>query len=250
VWTVLGLFPISKLRAAGRLGDLLLDGARVACSFSGDTHVLLADGTTKPIQDVKPGDEVLATDPETGEQGPRKVTDTYVHDDHLVTLVLADGQTITTTEDHPFWNATDRRWQRADALTGDTVADPDGRQHRVIGLRAGPAMYAPAHNLTVAGTHTYYVVAGSTPVLVHNTGCDEWAAAFQKANGGDVHTFRPPDGAPSLGDYGLGPNESWGHHTVVVRDGRVFDQFTGPEGMPVDAWKRQWTYHDDIDFGF
>ncbi|MGW4460559.1 hypothetical protein ACWEJQ_31000 [Streptomyces albidoflavus] len=27
---------------------------------------------------------------------------------------------------------------------------------------------ATVHNLTVAGTHTYYVVAGSTPVLVHN----------------------------------------------------------------------------------
>jgi Colicin D len=28
----------------------------------------------------------------------------------------------------------------------------------------------PAHNLTVADIHTYYVLAGNTPVLVHNTG--------------------------------------------------------------------------------
>lgn len=26
------------------------------------------------------------------------------------------------------------------------------------------------HNLTVANTHTYYVLAGAIPVLVHNTG--------------------------------------------------------------------------------
>ncbi|WP_158244960.1 hypothetical protein, partial [Verrucosispora sp. ts21] len=29
---------------------------------------------------------------------------------------------------------------------------------------------ATVHNLTVANTHTYYVLAGATPILVHNTG--------------------------------------------------------------------------------
>jgi hypothetical protein len=37
--------------------------------------------------------------------------------------------------------------------------------------------------------------------------------------------------------------------TVVVKDGRVFDAFTGPKGMPVEEWKRQWgdryLEHDD-----
>ena len=36
-------------------------------SFTPGTLVLMADGSTKPIEDVETGDKVLATDPETGE---------------------------------------------------------------------------------------------------------------------------------------------------------------------------------------
>ncbi|MEU2156246.1 RHS repeat-associated core domain-containing protein [Streptomyces sp. NPDC019396] len=43
-------------------------------SFTADTPVLMADGTRKDIKDVKIGDQILATDPETGQTGPRKVT--------------------------------------------------------------------------------------------------------------------------------------------------------------------------------
>jgi hypothetical protein len=35
-------------------------------SFTPATLVLLADGTSKPIEDIEIGDLVLATDPETG----------------------------------------------------------------------------------------------------------------------------------------------------------------------------------------
>lgn len=64
-----------------RLGPKLMDAAtdwwksskiaqklgKGACnSFTPDTRVLMADGTSKAIKDVKIGDKVLATDPETG----------------------------------------------------------------------------------------------------------------------------------------------------------------------------------------
>lgn len=43
-------------------------GGAVSCntrnSFTPDTQVLMADGTTKAIKDIKPGDKVIATDPE------------------------------------------------------------------------------------------------------------------------------------------------------------------------------------------
>jgi hypothetical protein len=35
------------------------------------------------------------------------------------------------------------------------------------------------YNLTVADVHTYYVVAGDTPVLVHNCGADDLAAGMR-----------------------------------------------------------------------
>ncbi|NIK62307.1 polymorphic toxin-type HINT domain-containing protein [Kribbella shirazensis] len=141
-------------------------------SFSGETLVEMGDGTRKPISQVKVGDEVLATDPETGERGPRKVTHLWVHTDTLLELEV-EGGTLTTTEDHPFWNATDSAYQRADQLDpGDKLLGADGRLVRVIGLSAGSHRVATAYNLTVDDIHTYYVLVGSTPVLVHNSnGC-------------------------------------------------------------------------------
>ncbi|PUB25457.1 hypothetical protein C8K30_107203 [Promicromonospora sp. AC04] len=56
-------------------------------SFAGTTPVLMADGTHKPIRDVRPGDYVHATDPVSGVNGPRRVIGTFVHSDTLVDLV-------------------------------------------------------------------------------------------------------------------------------------------------------------------
>ncbi|MFI6680465.1 hypothetical protein [Kribbella sp. NPDC050470] len=44
------------------------------CSFAAAITVLMADGTHKPIAEVKPGDKVIASDPETGEQSAKVVT--------------------------------------------------------------------------------------------------------------------------------------------------------------------------------
>lgn len=138
------------------------------CSFAADTRVAMADGSTKPINAVRVGDEVLATDPETGKTSARKVTHLWVHDDTVVDL---DGQLITTTEDHPFWNATDQQWQPPRALDpGDLLLTPGGATVPINGLQWISAHMELAFNLTVADIHTYYVLAGTTPVLVHNTG--------------------------------------------------------------------------------
>ncbi|GAB3925329.1 RHS repeat-associated core domain-containing protein [Kribbella albertanoniae] len=140
------------------------------CSFAGATAVLMADGTHKPIREIRPGDKVIATDPETGRRAARVVLQTWVHDDTLMDLSIDDGK-ITTTEDHPFWSVTDGRFERADELApGERVLSTDRRSVRVSGLAPQTSRGARAFNLTVADIHTYYVLAGNTPVLVHNAG--------------------------------------------------------------------------------
>lgn len=47
-------------------------------SFTADTLVLLADGTVKPIGQIEAGDQVLATDPETGRQSAETVLAVWV----------------------------------------------------------------------------------------------------------------------------------------------------------------------------
>ncbi|WP_460407308.1 RHS repeat-associated core domain-containing protein, partial [Actinophytocola sediminis] len=76
--------PVRKGRNAGK-----------ACSFTGDTRVLMADGTTRPIKDIDVGDQVLATDPKTGESGARTVTAVWKHQDTVLDLVTEDGATVT-----------------------------------------------------------------------------------------------------------------------------------------------------------
>ncbi|WP_436698715.1 polymorphic toxin-type HINT domain-containing protein [Nocardioides sp. BYT-33-1] len=156
-----GLAKVERAANAGRTT------AR-ACSFAGATTVLMADGTQKPIEYIKVGDEVLATDPETGEQAAKKVEHVFVHDDDLTDLQLADGTVLTTTEDHPYWSVTDQRFERADELSqGERVLSADGRTVEVSGLRLASTRDGLAYNLSVEGIHTYHV--GDAAILVHNS---------------------------------------------------------------------------------
>jgi hypothetical protein len=138
-------------------------------SFSADTEVLMADGTTKPISDITVGDQVWALDPETGEAGPRTVTAIWPHQDLLIEFTV-DGGTITTTEDHHFWNHTDNQWQQTQHIDpGDLLLTPNGF------VTAGTLNWttthrAPAFDLTIEDIHTYFVSAGNTHILVHNCG--------------------------------------------------------------------------------
>jgi RHS repeat-associated protein len=140
-------------------------------SFTGDTRVLLADGTSRPIAELEPGDTVAAAEPSTGEKGPRQVEKTIRtdHDKHFVDVTV-DGETLTTTDTHPFWSDTRKAWVTAGALReGELLKTADGKVVKISGLRA----YADekrTFDLTVDDLHTYYVLAGDVPVLVHNNG--------------------------------------------------------------------------------
>lgn len=143
--------------------------AALACSFSGETEVVMADGTSKPISEVEVGDEVLAVDPETGQRGARRVLNLFVHRDTLVDLGIG-GCVVTTTEDHPFWNQTDGVFERADALdAGDLVLTADGDLVAVDGFVAGSKQAGMAYNLHIEEIHTYFVVVGDDEALVHNS---------------------------------------------------------------------------------
>lgn len=144
------------------------------CSFAGSTGVLMADGTVKPIDQVEPGDEVLATDPETGKKVAKRVEATHGHDDVVLTLVLTtstgEKREIRTTEDHPFWSQTEREFQRADELDpGELVLTADGGTMKVDAVLTEEVTFEPAWNLTVQGLHTYSVVASGADVGAGST---------------------------------------------------------------------------------
>ncbi|MCW3840482.1 polymorphic toxin-type HINT domain-containing protein [Micromonospora yasonensis] len=153
--------------------------ANIPCvgnSFAAGTRVLMADGSTKPIEQVRTGDQVIAEDPETGERGPREVTHLIIGQGvkHLVDVEV-NGELITATDKHPFWVESAKRWVDAQDLTaGDSVRLAD---HRIVTIRQVRhyTQVDRVFNLTVDGIHTYFVVTGdgraADAVLVHNANC-------------------------------------------------------------------------------
>ncbi|MFD5552232.1 HYD1 signature containing ADP-ribosyltransferase family protein [Streptomyces sp. NPDC127068] len=150
-------------------------------SFTAGTLVAMAAGGQKPIEDVKIGDEVLATDPRTGKTVAKKVTATIFGDGqkHLVKISVAAGEkkgarsgdsSIVATDGHPFWLPELRKWVDAtDLAVGQLLRTSSGTHVQITAIKRW-TQQAAVYNLTVADLHTYYVLAGATPVLVHNCG--------------------------------------------------------------------------------
>ncbi|WP_433365244.1 polymorphic toxin-type HINT domain-containing protein [Streptosporangium sp. CA-115845] len=153
-------------------------------SFVPGTTVLMADGSRVPIEEVRIGDEVLATDPETGRTSARPVVATIVGegDKHLVEVTVdTDGSrgdavgTVVATDNHPFWVDDRGQWiDAADLKTGDSLLTPDGDRLTVVALHRRDA-HQRVHNLTVDAVHTYHVTAGGVDLLVHNMNTDPCA---------------------------------------------------------------------------
>nr|GID38456.1 hypothetical protein Aca09nite_49620 [Actinoplanes campanulatus] len=140
-------------------------------SFAAGTLVVMADGTAEPIEDVRPGDAVLATDPETGRSASRQVTAAIegTGDKTLVDLTLTgDGEELTATGGHPFW-VRGRGWvPAAEVHDGDRLRDTTGRDVEVLAVEVR-GEHTTVHNLTVADIHTYYVRTPSgIAALNHN----------------------------------------------------------------------------------
>ncbi|POX39680.1 ricin-type beta-trefoil lectin domain protein, partial [Streptomyces sp. Ru72] len=171
------------------------------CSFSPDTRVLMKGGGTKPIGKIKVGDKVEAADPRTGKHdGSHTVTATLTHrDDDLldVTVRAADGRTATlhTTSEHPFWDETAHAWVPAGKLLAHhALVTEDGHEVRIAAVRTTPGA-ARRYNLTVAHVHTYYVMAGTAAVLVHNHCGNEPQGRSPKAGDTVVLGVRKPGNA-------------------------------------------------------
>lgn len=136
-----------------------------------------ANGTRRPISEIREGDQVLATNTETGETQARTVTETMVmhHDGDLLDLAIEDddGQgVIQTTDRHQFWSVTDQQWEHAiDLDEGEQLRQADGTSATIVKLTERPGRQ-DMWDLTVDINHTFYVATGDVvddpSALVHN----------------------------------------------------------------------------------
>ena len=143
--------------------------------FPPGTLVLMADGTTRAIERICQGDLVLSMDPERREPpSPRRVGATFkdwtqclVHVELGGRGALTSARDLVATRWHPIWTK-NRKWQYAVNLrAGDSLVDDQRADVPVLGVRQ---QWKPSdtYNFCVPGLHTYFVVIGGKPVLVHN----------------------------------------------------------------------------------
>lgn len=209
-----------------KLADTAGNGkAAVKCanSFTGDTHVLMADGTTKPIDQIKVGDKITNSEPEDDKTETHVVLAVIVTDadKHYVALTITtlDGnKTIRATAHHPIYNASDGEWTDAgDLAPGDQLDTPHNERAAVHATRHYTATLR-TYNLSVHDTHTYYVLAGHTPVLVHNTGQCDPVVGFAQGEGVTALTDnRLQHGTKHLVKAGLLPNWSGKASSDLIR---------------------------------
>jgi hypothetical protein len=178
------------LRKRGSLAAAGLDEARWRAEWEAArlflTAVLLGSGKAVPISSLVPGEKVLATSIRTGKAQAETIAAVLVHHDtNLYDLtVRANGRmaVIGTTSNHPFWDATTRRWVKAAALRYGTHLRTPGKS--TVAVTYGLSSRARSGwmwDLTVTGDHDFYVMAGS-PVLVHNCpmGPEEGASGHRR----------------------------------------------------------------------
>jgi RHS repeat-associated protein len=232
---------VAKILEATKKGKKAPDGLPGCKCFLAGTGVLMADGSTKSIEDVELGDEVLATDPETGETRAREVTRLIRTEDdkHFNTLSIATEsgiEELTATYEHPFWSPSEKSWIEAgDLAPGMTLRTDDGDTVIVTANRAF-TKHARTYNLTVNDLHTYYVLAGNTPILVHNSNglCGVWQSEFDNLpKGKQGHVREMPDEETMRGAF-----ERWtaGAEQLQARGPKIPDVYQLQDGTVIQ-WR-------------
>jgi len=134
--------------------------------FVAGTMVLTAAGLVA-IENIKAGDKVIATNPETFEVAEKTVLETYVRETTELLHLTIGGEVIKTTFEHPFY-VKDVSFVEAGKLqVGDKLLDSRGNvlvvEEKKLEIADKPVK---VYNFKVDDFHTYHV--GDNEVLVHN----------------------------------------------------------------------------------
>ena len=127
-----------------------------ASCFAAGTHVLTDDGS-KPIEQLRVGDQVLSSPKENVDSVPglRKITQVVASRAALFDIVVS-GRTIRTTREHSIYTK-DKGWiTAASIVAGDLVrSHADAQWVRVVSVADGPE--AKVYNVSVDGKSGFFV---------------------------------------------------------------------------------------------
>jgi hypothetical protein len=145
----------------------------------------MADGSTRPIEQIREGDLVLSRDRYTGATMAKRVTETSVREaDELVAVDLTDAsgtivETIRATPEHPVFVVGQGFVPLGKVGIGSEIVTRAGPTAKVKAVKAFQAQSGKANksgqssttlvfNFTVEDQHTYFVGKTNGGVWVHN----------------------------------------------------------------------------------
>ncbi|NJN12672.1 MAG: hypothetical protein HC815_33845 [Richelia sp. RM1_1_1] len=133
--------------------------------FVAGTEILTTEGE-KNIEDIKVGDWVITDDPTTpGEIEKRQVTDTFIREADVIFDLYVDGEVISTTGEHPFWNP-EKGWVEAKDLEVGSLLQTDEETFVDVDRIERREGKTTVYNFKVEGIPTYFV--SELGILVHN----------------------------------------------------------------------------------
>ncbi|WP_345542249.1 polymorphic toxin-type HINT domain-containing protein, partial [Streptomyces chitinivorans] len=224
-------------------------GCPTSNSFAPGTLVLMADGSRRPIEEIKVGDKVLATDPKTGETKAKTVTATIIGDGAKDLVKV----TIRTTEATPSAVVAGDR----DGSGGDQSPPTSTADHGDRGDRDGADTSATASVVATDG-HPFWVpelgewldadelksgqwLQTSSGTWVQITAIESWTqrATVHNLTVEGIHTYHALAGATPLLVHNCNDGKDK-YADVGISDGHIVYNHT-PEGMNSnDHSKTEW----------
>ena len=161
-----------------------------------------------PIEQIKDGDLVYSKDPETGEEGLKRVEGTSQREVYVTYEIGFENETVTTTNEHPFWVYGKDFVEAENLAVGDEiVVDQQGEDYRLEVIKSITKHLhediVKVYNFVVEDWHTYFV--GESRFWVHNKGCET------------------PDFLNNLDADGLinGKRLNWNEYESAIKNGKI-----------------------------
>lgn len=173
-------------------------------SFAPETPVLMDDGKTLPINMIREGDMVAATNPTTGETTSEPVLQVIIGYGAKVMVDIDLDQsargTLRATDGHQLW--TTAGWRPAAKIDAkDTFVDTTGGRHFPLHVVKHLSDQPVAvYNLSVANTHTFTVVVDNVEIIAHNCSLPASARNAPRAKG--VYVLKYNNGSVYVGRSG------------------------------------------------
>lgn len=136
-----------------------------SCFLPG-TLVTLADGSTKPIEDIEVGDKVLGMNPSTGIVASQTVVRTMERESIDYRRLQIGDRTLRVTDEHPFYVGGGEYIEAKRLLPGDIVYvwNDESFDPAMVFMNEYVADRATVHNIETDGHHNFI----ADGVLVHN----------------------------------------------------------------------------------